>query len=238
LSIALVIFDCDGVLIDSEVISARVLIAHLASAGVTVDMAHFRMHFLGRSFPKVAAKVRAQCGFALPDDFESTYRATLLTAFESELKPMPGIAAVLAALRVSSSVASCVATSSSPVRARRSLELTGLLPHFDGRIFTASEVANGKPAPDLFLHAARQMGMRPENCLVVEDSAPGIAAAQAAAMRVLHFTGGSHLKNSDPLPQQEAYGEARSIEAFDNWAEFFNIVPELRQRAGPEGAPL
>jgi HAD superfamily hydrolase (TIGR01509 family) len=229
-----VIFDCDGVLIDSELISARVLIAHLACVGVIVDMAYVRAHFLGRSFPKVAARVREDCGFALPDDFESAYRATLLTAFEAGLKPMPGIAAVLADLRV----ACCVATSSSPVRARRSLELTGLLAHFDGRIFTASEVANGKPAPDLFLHAARQMGVQPENCLVIEDSAPGIAAALAAKMRILHFTGGSHLKNSAPLPQEAAHGEAHKIETFDNWAEFFNIVPELRQRARPEGAAL
>ncbi|MGL4406463.1 MAG: HAD family hydrolase, partial [Notoacmeibacter sp.] len=132
LAIDLVIFDCDGVVIDSEVISARVLIAHLASVGVGVDAAHFRAHFLGRSFPKVAAEVRENYGVLLPDDFEISYRATLLKAFELELKPMPGILDVVKNLATDF----CIATSSSPPRAIRSLELTGLLPFFEGRVFT------------------------------------------------------------------------------------------------------
>ena len=126
MAIELVIFDCDGVVVDSEVISARVLIAHLASVGVDVDAAHVRTHFLGRSFPKVATEVRMLYGVKLPEDFEASYRATLLKAFETELKPMAGIEKVLENLNVSS----CIATSSSPQRARRSLELAGLLPHF------------------------------------------------------------------------------------------------------------
>jgi HAD superfamily hydrolase (TIGR01509 family) len=230
LAIQLVIFDCDGVVIDSEVISARVLISHLSSVGVNVDVAHFRTHFLGRSFPKVVAEVRALYGATLPDDFESSYRATLLKAFEHELKPMPGVLEMLAALPF----ASCIATSSSPPRARRSLELTGLLPHFEGRIYTASEVANGKPAPDLFYYAAQQMGIAPECCLVVEDSVPGIKAALAASMRVLHFTGGSHLKGIGVLPGLELF----NVPAFDNWDKFLDIVPELKDRALPGGAGL
>jgi HAD superfamily hydrolase (TIGR01509 family) len=226
--IQLVIFDCDGVVIDSEVISARVLIAHLASIGVSVDIVHCRTHFLGRSFPKVAAEVRETYGIMLPDDFESSYRATLLKAFDIELQPMAGIVAVLKDL----AVASCIATSSSPPRARHSLELTGLLSHFHGRIYTASEVAKGKPAPDLFLHAAQQMGVEPENCLVIEDSVPGIKAALAAGMRVLHFTGGSHLKGIGVLEGLERL----NVPAFDNWANFFDIEPELRGRALPAGA--
>jgi HAD superfamily hydrolase (TIGR01509 family) len=212
------------VVVDSEVISARVLIAHLASVGVKIEMAHFRAYFLGRSFPKVAAEVRAFYGVLLPDDFEASYRATLLKAFETELKPMPGIQKVLSQLASKS----CIATSSSPPRARRSLELTGLLPFFENRMFTASEVTNGKPAPDLFLHAARQIGVAPENCLVIEDSLPGIKAAMAANMRVLHFTGGSHLKDIGVLPGTELL----DIHAFDNWAKFFDIEPQLLKRAG------
>lgn len=222
--IQLVIFDCDGVVIDSEVISARVLIAHLATIGVFVDAAHVRTHFLGRSFPKVAVEVRTQYGVTLPDDFEAVYRATLLKAFETELKPMPGIVEVLNAVPV----ASCIATSSSPQRARRSLELTGLLPHFEGKVFTASEVANGKPAPDLFFHAAKQMGVAPENCLVIEDSIPGVKAAIAAGMRIWHFTGGSHLAGIGVFPGTETL----NVRAFDNWAKFFDIEPELIQQAG------
>ena len=224
----LIIFDCDGVVIDSEVISARILIAHLASVGVSVDVAHFRTHFLGRSFPKVVAEVRALYGVTLPDDFESSYRATLLKAFEIELKPMPGIFDVLKALPV----ACCIATSSSPPRARRSLELTGLMQHFDGNVFTASEVANGKPAPDLFFHAAMKMGVSPENCLVIEDSLPGIKAGLAARMRVLHFTGGSHLKGVEPLSGFEDF----DVPSFDNWAKFFDTVLQLENRSWPEDA--
>jgi HAD superfamily hydrolase (TIGR01509 family) len=187
-------------------------------------MAHFRAYFLGRSFPKVAAEVRAFYGVLLPDDFETSYRATLLKAFETELKAMPGIKNVLSQLASKS----CIATSSSPPRARRSLELTGLLPFFDRRLFTASEVANGKPAPDLFLHAAKQIGVAPENCLVIEDSLPGIKAAMAANMRVLHFVGGSHLKDIGVLPGTELL----NVHAFDNWAKFFDIEPQLLKRAG------
>jgi HAD superfamily hydrolase (TIGR01509 family) len=230
LAIQLVIFDCDGVVIDSEVISARILIAHLASVGVMVDVAHFREHFLGRSFPKVVAEVRVRYGVTLPDDFESSYRATLLKAFEIELQPMPGVTGVLADL----AIASCIATSSSPPRARRSLELAGLLPHFDGRVFTASEVAHGKPAPDLFFHAAKQMGVQPQHCLVIEDSVPGLKAALAAKMRVHHFTGGSHLRGVGATPDAAAL----RVPAFDNWHKFFEMEPELRKRVMPEGAAL
>ena len=227
MAIDLVIFDCDGVVIDSEVISARVLIAHLASIGVSVDLAHFRTHFLGRSFPKVTAEVRDCYGISLPEDFESSYRATLLRAFQFELKPMTGIFEVVTSLPTNF----CIATSSSPPRVRRSLELTGLMQLFEDRIYTASEVANGKPAPDLFLYAAKQMGVAPEHCLVIEDSVPGINAALAAKMRVLHFTGGSHLKGIGTLPEIETL----NIPSFDNWAEFFDIVPEMKVRAVPKG---
>lgn len=222
LAIDLVIFDCDGVLIDSEVISARVLIGHLASVGVFVDLAHFRTHFLGRSFPKVVAEVRANYGIELPSDFEKDYRANLLTAFETELLPMAGIFDVLKNL----SVACCIATSSSPPRVKRSLELANLQTYFKDSVFTASEVANGKPAPDLFYHAARRMGVSPERCLVIEDSVPGINAALAANMPVLHFSGGSHFIGIDQLSGMEDF----EVTTFDNWAKFFDIKPELRQR--------
>lgn len=221
----LVIFDCDGVLVDSEVISARVLIAQLAAVGVAVDIAHFRTHFLGRSFPKVAAEVRTRYGLTLPDDFEAAYRATLLKAFETELRPMAGVRAVIERL----SPRFCVATSSSPPRARRSLEITGLAPLFGSDVFTASEVEHGKPAPDLFLHAARRMQAAPERCLVIEDSLPGLRAAHAAGMTVWHFVGGSHLRGTD-----FAAGDGeRGHKTFDNWALFFEIAPELAAAGKP-----
>ena len=172
----LVIFDCDGVLVDSEVLSADALIALLAPLGIAIDRAHVRRHFTGRSFPTVAASLRARTGAALPADFEDRYRATLLSRFDTDLRPMPGIVDALDRI----DGRRCVATSSSPARVARALAVTGLAQRFGAHVFTASEVARGKPFPDLFLHAARTMGAAPARTLVVEDSGPGIAAGLAA----------------------------------------------------------
>lgn len=220
--VELVIFDCDGVLIDSEIISARVLMQALKDEGVEIDFAYFKANFLGRSFPKVAASVRSDFQVKLPDSFEADYRKNLLQAFDVELKPVPGIFPVLDKL----ACAACVATSSSPPRAAHSLKLTGLSEYFGDAVFTASLVANGKPAPDLFLHAARVCGVRPEACLVIEDSLPGLAAARAANMNVAHFLGGSHLDLSDA-------GKALvtpPVPFFETWDEFFDMAPQLRKR--------
>ncbi|OYU17439.1 MAG: hydrolase [Rhodobacteraceae bacterium PARR1] len=201
---ALIIFDCDGVLIDSEVISARQLIAELKGYGVEMDMAFVSRHFLGRSYPVVLQEVRDRWGVALPERFETDYRARLLAAFETDLKVMPGITQTIAALRLPY----CLATSSSPERMRRSLDITGLAPLFSGRAFTASEVTRGKPAPDLFLHAAARMGVDPADCVVIEDSLNGVRAGLAAGMTVWRFTGGSHLKELDLTPPEDAIPQA------------------------------
>ncbi len=219
--IRLVIFDCDGVLVDSEIISARILIAQLAKVGVAVDFDYFQRHFLGRSWSKVAAEVRAQYGLTLGSDFEDGYREELLAAFGAELTTTEGVEAVLDQL----GVASCVATSSTPRRVTRSLQLSGLAPYFDGRVYTASMVANGKPAPDLFFHAAADMGFAPDQCLVIEDSMPGLLAAINAGMEVWRFTGGSHIDSAEGV--EEVQGSR--ITVFDKWARFFNIAPELRR---------
>ena len=191
--VELVIFDFDGVLVDSEVISARMLVAELALHGIEVDLAYIARHFLGRSYPVVLAQIRAEFGIDLPEGFEAAYRARLLAAFEAELKVMPGVIPVLESLRVPF----CIATSSSEPRLQRSMEIAGLTGHFGTRYTTASEVARGKPAPDLFLRAAEKAGVAPEACLVIEDSLPGIRAARAAGMEVWHFRGGSHLDGLD-----------------------------------------
>ncbi|OCW59664.1 hypothetical protein AWJ14_10510 [Hoeflea olei] len=219
----LIIFDCDGVLIDSEVISARVLIDALVSVGVHVDTAHVQTHFLGRSWAKVAAEIRHSHGYLPGTDFEEKYRSELLARFERELSPTPGIKALLPRLAVKS----CVATSSSPKRATRSLELSGLDRFFGARVFTASEVERGKPAPDLFLHAARKMQVDPAACLVIEDSLPGIDAAFNAGMQVLRFTGGSHLSGMS----DEALTLGGRVKCFDKWDHFFAMMPDLETSA-------
>ncbi|EAR50336.1 hypothetical protein OG2516_16506 [Oceanicola granulosus HTCC2516] len=208
-AIDLVIFDCDGVLIDSEVLSATVLIEAAAALGIDFDMDYVRRHFLGRSFPTVAATIRADYGRALPQGFEASYRETLLERFETDLRTTRGIEAVLTAL----DRPACVATSSSPPRVARSLEITGLARHFGPRVFTASQVARGKPAPDLFLFAAAKMGAAPERSLVIEDSRPGLAAARAAGMVTMLYGGGSHSAGGDmDLPP--------GVIALDSWADF------------------
>lgn len=199
----LIIFDCDGVLIDSEVISARQLIEELRGYGVEMDMAFVSRHFLGRSYPVVLKEVRDRWGVALPDKFEADYRARLLAAFETDLRLMPDVVETIRTLRLPY----CLATSSSPERMRKSLEITGLSSLFAGRAFTASEVPRGKPAPDLFLHAAAKMGVEPAACVVIEDSLNGVRAGLAAGMRVWRFVGGSHLKGLDLTPPDDAIPE-------------------------------
>ena len=205
----LVILDLDGVLVDSEPLSARALIAELALIGHAVTEAEVRRDFLGRSFPTVAARLRAEVGPAFPDDFEARYRRRLFAAFDRELRPTPGAARMLDGLG-----APCrIATSSTPVRAARALGATGLARRFEGRVDTASEVARGKPAPDLFLLSARRGGAEPARCVVIEDSAPGIEAAAAAGIPSILYLGGAH-HSGRPWD-----GPAPTVAAIRDWAE-------------------
>ena len=213
----LVIFDCDGVLIDSEHISARVLVELAAEVGVSFDAAYVREHFLGRSFPTVARAIREVFATDLDPDFETRYRVRLLERFETELRPTAGVLDVLHRL----AAPACVATSSSPQRAVRSLAIAGLDRFFD-QVFTASLVERGKPAPDLFLHAAAALGAEPGRCLVIEDSRPGLVAARAAGMRVAYFAGGTHLQGSPP-----AFDIDPSLRAFGTWADLVAEHPAL-----------
>lgn len=193
---SLVIFDCDGVLADSEMLSAGVLMGMMAEVGLPITPEIFRSDFLGRSFASAAGRVLQRFGRPLPDDFQAGYRERLFARMRSDLRPMDGVFDMLAALRMPF----CLATSSSPERLSITLEVTGLKPYFAGRSFTASEVVHGKPAPDLFLHAAGRMGIAPSRCLVIEDSEMGVQAARAAGMMVWHFTGGAHFKGGYQLP--------------------------------------
>jgi HAD superfamily hydrolase (TIGR01509 family) len=184
----LVIFDCDGVLVDSETISVGVLIELLRGAGIGITEADAYRLFLGRSVGTVEALLESDFGLVLTGAQLDGIREETFRRFRGELKPMPGALEALSALEARR----CVASSSSPERIRLSLSLTGLLEMLEPHIYSASMVVRGKPAPDLFLHAAEEMGVRPEDCVVVEDSPAGIDAAKAAGMRAFAFTGGSH----------------------------------------------
>ena len=184
----LVIFDCDGVLVDSEPIALRLLLETLADAGLHLSAAEADALFLGRSLASTRATIVREYGVTVSDAALDAMRTALHAAFRAELRPIAHVAEALDALPVPF----CVASSSQPERVELSLSVTGLWPRFAGRAFSATMVANGKPAPDLFLLAAETLGCPPAACLVVEDSPAGIQAAKAAGMKVVAFTGGSH----------------------------------------------
>jgi HAD superfamily hydrolase (TIGR01509 family) len=185
---SLVIFDCDGVLIDSEVIACRVDAECLSEIGFPTTAQFIQEHFVGVSSRMMFDRIERDHGRKLPAGFSATLQARLNAAFDGELEAISGVADILPTLGVQV----CVASSSQPERLRHTLGLTGLWTHFDPHVFSATMVKNGKPAPDLFLYAAERMGTVPRDCVVVEDSLAGVAAARAAGMRVLGFTGGSH----------------------------------------------
>ncbi|WP_088342693.1 MULTISPECIES: HAD family hydrolase [Rhodomicrobium] len=184
----LIIFDCDGVLVDSEPLSMRVLLETIAEAGAVIDVAQGYESFLGRSLASTTDTLRDDYGVDLGSDALDRMRERLYALFRRELQPVPGVAETLAGL----ALPFCVASSSQPERIRLSLDVTGLRPFFGDHIFSASMVTHGKPAPDLFLHAAREMRIAPARCIVIEDSPAGVDAAKRAGMPVFAFTGGSH----------------------------------------------
>ena len=219
-SVDLVIFDCDGVIADSEIISANLLVRQLLPYGIRIDADYVFRNFVGKSFPVVADIIGARFGIALPSTFVGDYRAALREAFADSLQTTPGFLDVLAQL----TCPACVATSSSAPRVAHTLEALGLTDHFGADVFTASQVADGKPAPDLFLFAARAMSTPPGRCLVIEDSVPGIEAALAAGMRVWRYVGASHIGDVAQA-RDETPGE---VTVFDNWDQFYVLAPELR----------
>lgn len=198
--ITLVIFDCDGVLVDSEPLAMQVLLDAVAEAGVTLDPDEAYARFLGRSLASIVASLSENHQVELTPDALERMRHRLYDLFRRELQPIPGIRQVLDGLEP----AICVASSSQPERIRLALDVTGLHSAFGARIFSATMVKHGKPAPDLFLHAAETMGIAPEACLVVEDSPAGVEAAKRAGMRVFGFTGGSHARHDQHRAALEA----------------------------------
>ena len=186
--IDLIIFDCDGVLVDSEPISIGVLREVISAAGGSVSEEVAYDRFLGRSMATIRDLLHSDFGLAVTDAHLERMRGDLNERFRRELKAIDGIHDAVVRL----SFRRCVASSSKPERIRLSLEVTGLLDLFEPHIYSSTMVENGKPAPDLFLHAAASMGVAPQACVVIEDSPAGVEAARRAGMRVLAFSGGAH----------------------------------------------
>ncbi|MFG3384316.1 HAD family hydrolase [Streptomyces sp. NPDC047999] len=184
----LVIFDNDGVLVDSEPLANTVLAGYLTELGHPTSYEDSLRDYMGSAVHRVHDLVRERTGRSLPADFDATLHARTVAAFARELKPVPGAEDVLGAL-AADGIPYCLASSGSHERIRAGHRVTGLDRWFgDGTVFSAEDVGRGKPAPDLFLHAARSMGAAPGRCVVVEDSRLGVQAALAAGMDVYGFT--------------------------------------------------
>jgi HAD superfamily hydrolase (TIGR01509 family) len=186
----LVIFDCDGVLVDSEVISNRIFMECFAELGIVFTLEEMIAFGVGKNAVTLAAAIWQEFGVTLPAGFIENQRARIMDAFTTELRPIDGIPELLAALKLKR----CVASNSHIRRVRHALTTTGLMLHLDPHIYTPALVAQGKPAPDLFLYAADKHGVQPERCLVIEDSVSGVSAALAAGMPVIGFVGASHIR--------------------------------------------
>jgi HAD superfamily hydrolase (TIGR01509 family) len=209
----LIIFDCDGVLVDSEVLSCRCLSEALAGYGIDLGLDQALDLFLGRSITAVLEHYEA-LGRSIPERFSTELRAGVRAAFLSALCPIDGVGSVLEGLQIPH----CVASSSDFDRVSLSLSLTGLTPHFDSRLYTSQMVQRGKPAPDLFLYAAEKMRADPRRTLVIEDSVSGVAAGKAAGMTVWGFVGGSHYQSRDG---KAILSEAGADRVFGRMADFW-----------------
>jgi len=222
----LVIFDCDGVLVDSERLVVEVEARILSELGWPMGAEEVVARWMGRSSRAQLAEVEARLGAEAAARFDELSTAESHRAFEESLLPVDGAEEVVAQLQ-DRGVGTCVASSGTHARIRRTLGLTGLWAIFEGRIFSASDVANGKPEPDLFLHAASQKGASPGSCLVVEDSAYGVEAAVRAGMPVLGYAGG--------LTPRETL-VAAGAEPIDDLHEVLDRVRRSPRRPSPRRA--
>ncbi len=179
-----VIFDCDGVLVDSEPISNQILVDMANDLGADIDLAFAMKHFKGSHFKECVAIVSKLVNKPIPETFEAEYRRRSLEAFEKHLKPIEGVTQVIQQLHLPF----CVASSGMESKMRFNLNLVGLLPYFENKLFSCYTIQKFKPEPDVFLWAARTMGFQPHECVVIEDSVLGVQGALKGGFDVFGFT--------------------------------------------------
>jgi HAD superfamily hydrolase (TIGR01509 family) len=218
----LIIFDCDGVLVDSELVSCRAHAETLTRHGYPITPEQVLTRFLGVSDREARQAIEKESGRKLPADFESQVKQATLTFYEGELQPIPHIGDAITAIPL----AKCVASSGTHEKIRHGLTCAGLYDRLAPHIFSASQVARGKPAPDLFLFAAGQMGVAPGRCLVIEDSLPGITGARAADMTVLGFHGGSHCRPG----HDEMLRDAGAAAVFSDMRQLPGLIGQIGQK--------
>jgi HAD superfamily hydrolase (TIGR01509 family) len=203
----LVIFDCDGVLVDSEKIAVRVSASGLTQLGWPLSEADILERFVGRSDAYIHADIAAHLGTSVADAWQLEFQGLYRQALAAELKPVDGIVEAVTAITVQT----CVASSGTHEKIRYSLGLVGLLERFDGRIFSVTDVLRPKPAPDLFRYAASRMSVEPGACVVVEDSPSGIEAARAAGMRAFGYIGGLTSRHRLEGPDTVVFDDMRKL---------------------------
>jgi HAD superfamily hydrolase (TIGR01509 family) len=218
-NVDLVIFDCDGVLVDSEVISCRAHAAMLTRHGYPITADQVLERFLGVSDREARMAVEAELGRSLPDDFEAQMKQAALQRYADDLRTIPYVDEAIAAI----DLPKCVASSGTPEKIRHGLSCAGLYDLLAPNIFSATQVKRGKPAPDLFLFAAEQMQASPARCIVIEDSVPGISGALAAGMTVLGFHGGSHCRPG----HAETLRAAGAIITFDDMRQLPDLIAQI-----------
>ena len=225
MNLDLIIFDCDGVLVDSEVISCRAHAGTLTRHGYPITEEEVLHRFLGVSDREARQTIEREIGRPLPSDFEAQVKEATLKFYAGDLKAITGVAAAIAAI----DLPKCVASSGTPEKIRHGLECAGLYEQLAPHIFSATQVKRGKPAPDLFLFAAEQMRAAPERCVVIEDSVPGVTGARAAGMTVLGFHGGSHCQPGHAEKLRDAgaaavFDDMQQLPDFVRWAGFAPVA--------------
>jgi HAD superfamily hydrolase (TIGR01509 family) len=221
-AIDLVIFDCDGVLVDSEVISSRAHAETLTRHGYPITPEQVLERFLGVSDREARQTIETEICRKLPDDFEAQMKQAALRRYADDLPTIPHVGAAIAAI----GLPKCVASSGTPDKIRHGLTCAGLYDLLAPSIFSASQVERGKPAPDLFLFAAAQMRTAPARCIVIEDSIPGITGALAAGMTVLGFHGGSHCRPD----YDETLRAAGAALTFDDMRQLPDLIAQIGQK--------
>jgi HAD superfamily hydrolase (TIGR01509 family) len=196
-----IIFDFDGVLADSEVLSNSVLAEVVTELGVPTSIDDAYRTYMGKRLSEVIEAIEVAVGRKLPADFADSYQLRTFEAFRARLMPIDGAREFIEAWR---GVPQCIASSSSPERLALSLEVLNMTPLFEGRVFSASTVARGKPHPDIFLYAAEKLGVSPADCIVIEDSRGGVTAGRAAGATVIGLTAAGHIQPGHDARLREA----------------------------------
>ena len=225
MNIRQIIFDCDGVLLDSEPLSMRVDVEILAENGVVMSLDEAHRRFVGKTFAAMVAEIEQEYGVRFPVDTSASKDRRLLELFEMELQPVPGIQEALTEIAMTHY---SVASNSPAERVAEALRITGLTPWFGSRIVTFEHVERPKPAPDIFVECARRAGADPPHCLVVEDSVTGVTAAAGAGCPVLGFTG----TNLNPAAHGRRLRQAGAGMVFNHMAELPRLVAGFRGQSG------